>query len=192
MGGESYEGVTDENGNIISDSTGLPEPGFVLEIPEEFNIEDIDNLYLQYNDGTNKYKWEFVPYGDGEENLPIEKQVFRIEPADETLKRDVRVNFIKTNGDDKEVVASDNFVVGDYVNQTLEMEVYGEGIESGNVTFIYEDEVNGKQEHGVSVENGTLTVLGTTTKEQYGEKKASETDVVAGAVSYTHLTLPTT
>lgn len=180
MGGESYEGVTDENGNIISDSTGLPEPGFVLEIPEEFNIEDIDNLYLQYNDGTNKYKWEFVPYGDGEENLPIEKQVFRIEPADETLKRDVRVNFIKTNGDDKEVVASDNFVAGDYVNQTLEMEVYGEGIESGNVTFIYEDEVNGKQEHGVSVENGTLTVLGTTTKEQYGEKKASETDVVAG------------
>lgn len=180
MGGESYEGVTDENGNIISDSTGLPEPGFVLEIPEEFNIEDIDNLYLQYNDGTNKYKWKFVPYGDGEENLPIEKKVFRIEPADETLKRDVRVNFIKTNGDDKEVVASDNFVVGDYVNQTLEMEVYGEGIESGNVTFIYEDEVNGKQEHGVSVENGTLTVLGTTTKEQYGEKKASETDVVAG------------
>lgn len=180
MGGESYEGVTDENGNIISDSTGLPEPGFVLEIPEEFNIEDIDNLYLQYNDGTNKYKWKFVPYGDGEENLPIEKKVFRIEPADETLKRDVRVNFIKTNGDDKEVVASDNFVAGDYVNQTLEMEVYGEGIESGNVTFIYEDEVNGKQEHGVSVENGTLTVLGTTTKEQYGEKKASETDVVAG------------
>ena len=53
-------------------------------------------------------------------------------------------------------------------------------IDPGNVTFIYEDEVNGKQEHGVSVENGTLTVLGTTTKEQYGEKKASETDVVAG------------
>ena len=180
MGGESYEGVTDENGNIITDSTGLPEPGFVLEIPEEFNIEDIDNLYLQYNDGTTEYKWKFVPYDHGEENLPIEKKVFRIEPAGETLKRDVRVNFIKTNGDDKEVVASDNFVVGDYVNQTLEMEIYGEGIESGNVTFIYEDEVNGKQEHGVSVENGTLTVLGTTTKEQYGEKKASETDVVAG------------
>lgn len=180
MGGESYEGVTDENGNIISDSTGLPEPGFVLEIPEEFNIEDIDNLYLQYNDGTNKYKWEFVPYGYGEENLPIEKQVFRIEPADETLKRDVRVNFIKTNGDDKEVVASDNFVVGDYVNQTLEMEVYGEGIESGQVSFLYEDDVNGNEEHGVAIENGTLTVLGTTTKEQYGEKKASEADVVAG------------
>lgn len=180
MGGKSYEGVTDEDGNIISDSTGLPEPGFVLEIPEEFNIEDIDNLYLQYNDGTNKYKWEFVPYGDGEENLPIEKKVFRIEPADETLKRDVRVNFIKTNGDDKEVVASDNFVVGDYVNQTLEMEVYGEGIESGQVSFLYEDDVNGNEEHGVAIENGTLTVLGTTTKEQYGEKKASETDVVAG------------
>lgn len=180
MGGKSYEGVTDENGNIISDSTGLPEPGFVLEIPEEFNIEDIDNLYLQYNDGTNKYKWEFVPYGDGEENLPIEKQVFRIEPADETLKRDVRVNFIKTNGDDKEVVASDNFVAGDYVNQTLEMEVYGEGIESGQVSFLYEDDVNGNEEHGVAIENGTLTVLGTTTKEQYGEKKASEADVVAG------------
>lgn len=180
MGGESYEGVTDENGNIISDSTGLPEPGFVLEIPEEFNIEDIDNLYLQYNDGTNKYKWEFVPYGDGEENLPIEKQVFRIQPADETLKRDVRVNFIKTNGDDKEVVASDNFDVGDHVNQTLEMEVYGEGIESGQVSFLYEDDVNGNEEHGVAIENGTLTVLGTTTKEQYGAKKTSETDVVAG------------
>lgn len=155
IGGDSYDGVVDETGSIVS-SNGLPEPGFVLSFPEELSNIDVQNLYLQYKESNdNTLRWKFVKYGDGNHN------VYRIEPADGTSQRDVRIEFINAYD---ERVTSDSFNTKDYLNQSLRIEIYGEGIEAGEVFFAYQD-----KEYGITVQSATLTVRGTTSDVEYAK-----------------------
>ena len=155
IGGDSYDGVVDETGSIVS-SNGLPEPGFVLSFPEELSNINVQNLYLQYKESNDTtLKWKFVKYGDGNHN------VYRIEPADGTSQRDVRIEFINAAG---ERVTSDSFNTKDYLNQSLTIEIYGEGIEAGKVFFAYQD-----KEYGITVQPATLTVRGTTSDVEYAK-----------------------
>lgn len=155
IGGSSYNGVVNEDGDIVS-SNGFPEPGFVLSFPEELSNIDVQDLYLQYKESNDTtLKWKFVKYGDGNHN------VYRIEPADGTSQRDVRIEFI--NADD-ERVTSDSFDTKDYLNQSLTIEIYGEGIEAGKVFFAYQG-----KDYGITVQSATLTVRGTTSDVEYAK-----------------------
>lgn len=155
IGGNSYDGVVDENGDIVS-SSGLPEPGFVLSFPGELSSIDVQNLQLQYAESNDTIlKWEFIKYGEGEHN------VYRIIPANGTPQRDVRIEFTNAEG---ERVTSDSFNTKDYLNQSLTIEIYGEGIEAGKVFFAYQG-----KEYGITVQPATLTVRGTTSDVEYAK-----------------------
>ena len=171
MGGDGYEGTVNEDGQLITDSeqikkNGFPEPGFLLTLPESLKNLETGNLYLQYKDENNTYQWKFEKYGEGDHN------VYRIVPDGNTEKRPVRMQFVKNAGTDKEVIMdSDNIDVAKYINETLTMKVYGEGIESDKVHFVYDTNGDDTLEstepiYNVSVENGQLTVRGTTSAVQ--------------------------
>lgn len=155
MGGTGYTGVVeDQTGDIVTaENNGFPEPGFIVTLPESLKNVAVTDLTLRYMDqaaGQN-YQWKFKPY-DGENGSST---IYRIVPTDTTEKRSVRIQF--TNAATGEIFHSDTFAAGRNLNQTLKMEVYGEGIESDKVSFLY----NG-QSYGIAVGEATLTVRGTT------------------------------
>ena len=179
MGGDGYEGTVDEDGQLITDSeqikkNGFPEPGFLLTLPESLKNLETGNLYLQYKDENNTYQWKFEKYGKGDHN------VYRIVPDGNTEKRPVRMQFVKNAGtENEEIVDSDSFEVEKYINETLTMKVYGEGIEEHKVNFVYDEDGDGSVEtseptYDIAVQNGTLTVRGTTSAVQTAPVKTED------------------
>ena len=171
MGGDGYEGTVNEDGQLITDSeqikkNGFPEPGFLLTLPESLKNLETGNLYLQYKDEGTIYQWKFEKYGKGDHN------VYRIVPDGNTEKRPVRMQFTRTlDNEQTETVTNDNFDVEKYINETLTMKVYGEGIEEHKVNFAYDKDSNGSVETGeptydIAIQDGTLTVRGTTSAVQ--------------------------
>lgn len=155
MGGSSYGGVVDANGNLVGNN-GFPEPGFTVILPEELNSVDMSKLHLQYKENDNSLlKWKFEKYGDGEHNI------YRIVVDGETPQRDVRMEFENAQG---QIVEKDTFDIKEHLNQTLIMRVYGDGIDAGKVSFMYEGKT-----YGISVLPATLTVRGTTNAVQYAD-----------------------
>lgn len=155
MGGSSYGGVVDADGNLVGNN-GFPEPGFTVILPVELNSVDMSKLYLQYKENENSIlQWKFEKYGDGEHNI------YRIVVDGETPQRDVRMEFENAQG---QIVEKDTFDIKEHLNQTLIMRVYGDGIDAGKVSFMYEDKI-----YGISVLPATLTVRGTTNAVQYAD-----------------------
>lgn len=155
MGGSSYGGVVDANGNLVGNN-GFPEPGFTVILPEELNSVDMSKLHLQYKENENSIlQWKFEKYGDGEHDI------YRIVVDGETPQRDVRMEFENAQG---QIVKKDTFDIKEHLNQTLIMHVYGDGIDAGKVSFMYEDKI-----YGISVLPATLTVRGTTNAVQYAD-----------------------
>ena len=174
MGGTGYDGALDENGEYIpTNESGFPEPGFEISLPNSLQNADMDKLQLQYVDGDTKLTWHFEKYGKGNHNI------YRIVPGEGTETRDVRMEFYKTvtnveTGQEEELIISeDTFDFEKNLNQTLEMRVYGEGIEENQVSFVYDPEGEAK-EYGIETTNGELTVRGTTQEEDYGDMQNEE------------------
>ena len=164
IGGMGYAGAVDEFGELIGDGSGFPEPGFVVSVPDE--IEDIGTLRLVYENGDTKYLWKLEAYGKGEHN------VYRIVPADDaTPPMHVKMQFTTEDGT---VVETDNFDFDKYLNQTLHMKVYGEGIDEAKVRFSYEENT-----YQIAVEAAELTVRATTDNALYAG--VSEMEIEAGA-----------
>ena len=151
MGGEDgYEGVVDDNTGHITASESLPEPGFIFDLPK--GITDASSIvFKEINSGKT---WRVEPY-DGVSDL-----VFKLVPAEK--QEPVRVEFTKADGTK---VVSDQFNVGEALNQTLDMSIY-----KGNVgdVRVY---VNDVEQTGVQIKNqtGKLHVRGTTSKVQYAD-----------------------
>lgn len=157
MGGEDgYDGAVNSDYEIVS-TDSLPVPGFVVTLPEELADVSVTDLILEYQDGDNTLQWEFEKYGDGEHDL------YRIDPKEGTVSRPVRMKFTDATG---KIVTDDQFVITDHLKQTLTMEIYGEGIQAGEVVAVYQ---------GVSYpvttgsEPARLTVRGTTDNAEYGK-----------------------
>lgn len=178
MGGTGYTGVVkdEKTGEIVTATdNGFPEPGFLVTLPESLKNADISQLYLKYKgdpDAANEaeqqdYTWKFVPY-DG-----VHGTVYRIEPVpvEGTVKRPIRMQF--TNPESGKILQSDTFDAGGNVNQTLKMEVYGEGIDENKVLFLYD----GKP-YDIAVKTGELIVCGTTGDPKYDN--VNESKVEAG------------
>lgn len=149
MGGDSYEGTSDKDGTLIS-SKGLPTPGFTVTLPESLKTVSVTDLTLQYQKDTQTLlQWKFEKYGNGATS------VYRIVPAEGTTQTHVRMVFTNSNGD---VIDDDRFDVSKNLNQTLTMELYGEGIDAGSVTIV--DKRNNK--YPVTTSDSEVTVYGTT------------------------------
>ena len=165
MGGESgHKGVIDEEGQLIA-ANSLPVPGFVVKLPSGLQGISMDNLSLQYEqeDGST-LKWVFEPYGPGNHSI------FRIVPESGTDTRHIRMKFTNAQG---QVVADDSLDIRAEINQTLTMEVYGEGIEADKVSLVYvnkadPDDARNDEEYKINVGEAHVYVRGTTGGADYG------------------------
>lgn len=171
-GGKGYNGtVVDDEGHITSDSkNGFPEPGFEIILPKPIKNTEVTDLTLKYqqDDGTT-LEWTFEKYGEGDHNI------YRIKQGAGTAARPVRMMFTKG----ELVIPDDKFDFGLNLNQTLTMEVYGEGIQAGDV-FVPAGNVN----YGVVASSAELTVRGTTQYAYYaGVNKAPESGKPAVSAS---------
>lgn len=165
MGGESgHKGVIDKDGQLVA-ANSLPVPGFVVELPSGLQGISMDNLSLQYEqeDGST-LKWVFEPYGPGNHSI------FRIVPESGTDTRHIRMKFTNAQG---QVVADDSLDIRAEINQTLTMEVYGEGIEAGKVSLVYinkndPDDIKNGERYKIDVGEARVYVRGTTGGADYG------------------------
>ena len=152
MGGKSYEGAVDEDGDIISnENAGLPEPGFRVTLPDALKGKNITGLTFKEKGGDRT--WIFKPY-DGQ----TDTDVYKLVPAEGQTA--TRVQF--TDPDTGNVVPSDEFIVGLEVNKSFKMRLYKGSGESAVGDIIVE--VDGVEYAVDSSATGELTVLGTTKK----------------------------
>lgn len=151
MGGEDgYEGtVVDDEGHIKT-SNSLPEPGFIFDLPE--GITDAGKITFKESDSGKT--WTVEPY-DG-----VSDHVYKLVPA--TNQDPVRVEFTKADGSK---VISDQFNVGEALNQTLDMSIYKGDV--GDIR-VWVDNV---EKTGVQIKNqtGKLHVRGTTSQVEYAD-----------------------
>ena len=169
MGGESgHQGVIDENGRLVA-ANSLPVPGFVVELPSGLQGISMDKLSLQYEqEDGGTLKWVFEPYGPGEHSI------FRIVPESGTGTRPIRMKFTNAQG---QVVADDSLDIRAEINQTLTMEVYGEGIEAGKVSLVYINkndpyDIKNGDRYKIDVGDADVYVRGTTSEADYGRLKS--------------------
>lgn len=151
MGGEDgYEGtVVDDEGHIKT-SNSLPEPGFIFDLPK--GITDAGKITFKESDSGKT--WTVEPY-DG-----VSDHVYKLVPA--TNQDPVRVEFTKADGSK---VISDQFNVGEALNQTLDMSIYKGDV--GDIR-VWVDNV---EKTGVQIKNqtGKLHVRGTTSQVEYAD-----------------------
>ena len=148
MGGEHGFGnvVNDESGHVES-SNSLPEPGFVFELPDKISsVGEIE--FVEENSGKT---WKAVPY-DGKST-----RVYKLESGNG--QDPVRVEFTK---DDGTKVVSDEFKVGDALNQKLHMAIYKGAV--GTVVAKV-----GGDKYPVISQDATLEVRGTTNQVKYAD-----------------------
>lgn len=153
MGGEQGfdHVVNDENGQVES-SSSLPEPGFIFELPDGININEI-----RFVEEISGKTWQAVPY-DGEST-----RVYKLESG--INQEPVRVEFTK---DDGTKVVSDEFKVGDALNQKLHMAIYKGAV--GTVVAKV-----GNDKYPIIGQDATLEVRGTTNQVKYADVSANPT-----------------
>ena len=163
-GEEGHDGVVNvnkETGEVeVVSSDSLPEPGFLVTLPESLKDKNVTTLTFKEKDGDRT--WTFKSY-DGKST-----EVYRLIPADGQTA--TRVTFTDGGGN---TVVSDEFDVGAAVNTTFTMALYkGEGetavgdivVKDGGTTYPVDSNAT-----------GTLTVRGTTDQAQLATVKTAIT-----------------
>lgn len=171
MGGDGYDGAIDEDGNGLTGSNGFPVPGFTISALEGVDEESFDptQAVLKYDNGSDVRTWNIVPYDNDE---TATHGIYRFEPTDEERAAAVRMQFIDADGT---VVTKDDFKITDHLDQDLTMEVYGESIDAGYVSLVYEG-----NSYTVAADTAILTIRSTTSKVQYGDVETAESSIDEG------------
>ena len=142
MGGESYDGVVDESGSIEADSSGLPEVGFYVTLPDDLNRElkealhaDPDKAldlspYLTFHSGSKI--WTLALY-DGADTSAVnidgtEKYIYRLISADD--QDPVRMQFTDEDGN---VQVSDEFDLNNALYSQYTMSIYPGAVDQSTV-----------------------------------------------------------
>lgn len=151
MGGSSgYGNIVDEDGQTLSDTVSLPEPGFYLELTEDMNKElrevlgkkptDIIDLsgYVTLTNGETTWNLQRYGYVDGTEADEetsagyIEGEsrfIYKIVPEDGSQGAQVRVKVTKDEG----IKTDDEFEIKDKLYEEYDMEIYGEDVDAADL-----------------------------------------------------------
>lgn len=182
-GGEGYGGVTNSNGTIIpgTEASGLPEPGYHIELPEVVQAwleknntvalsddaattgaERLDGiLTFTYDANGEQRTWSLKYQGvydtDKDTDEPT-RYVYSLEPANDE-QDDVRLQFKDGN---ETLITSDDFeMAADTVSETYEMSIYPGALDQSQVKAQFT--VNDKPFNcNVEVGTGKLTVKSVT------------------------------
>lgn len=201
-GGKGYSTVVDENGETVdgSETQGLPEPGYYIDLPEALNEkllkmvdkEDITTVtidgetrqvidlsgYLKftYDDGTNHRVWTLERYDKNEDNksMAYNRYIYRLVPAEDQV--DVRLQF--TDGSET-TTTNDVFELSEEtLYQTYKMTIYPGALNQGDVQAVLDwSGAADIPNHDVTVGSGELTVRGITD----ADGEATTTEIVETA-----------
>ena len=196
-GGEVYGGVTDANGNLISESddieaSGLPEPGYHLTLSTDvmtwlnektgtYGPRDLeDYLTFTYDVGGVTREWELTYVGVYDTNPT--RYVYSLEPGVDENGEEIPVRLLFK--DESGEVAYDD-IIGMAENSVCEE--YTMSINPGTLT---QSEIKAKFTvdaesimADVDIQPGTLTIRSTTNEEYVNEIVADETDVDRNAIT---------
>ena len=188
-GGTGYSGIigNGETGETVENpaSTGLPEPGYYIELPETLNeailealreepgtIIDLSNyVEFTYDDGNDTTRtWKLERYDrDGASTVSDGRYIYRLCT---TAPEQPAVRLAITGDTVEGVVISDEFDIS--LNRDLyreyTMSIYAGDLDQGLVKLTVKDdaglgELDG-QSYSVEVEPGTLTIRGVTGEEE--------------------------
>ena len=174
VGGDGYESVvTDEDGTPVqSESDGLPEPGFTVELPAavdaalkaaagytgEGPLDLSDHLSFVYDDGTNIRSWSLARYDNKEGSTSIAdgRYIYRIVPAEG--QEPVRLQFTDENN---ETTVSDAFeIVLTDQYQVYEMTIYPGALEPEHLQAVVTFPDGSAQEFDLAVDPAELIIRG--------------------------------
>lgn len=149
-GGEHGATNVVDSSNEITTSDSLPEPGFTFDLPKD--VSDISQITFKEVNGTRT--WTAEPYDDVDGHT-----VYKLVSG--SGQDPVRLQFTDENG---KVVVEDDFTVGEKLNKTFSMGIY-KG-DAGEVEAVVNEDTSGTT-YGIILNEGTLTVRGTTDGVQY-------------------------
>ena len=196
-GGNSYDGVTDENGQIVSGS-GLPEAGYLLTVPEEINdmlegpgqaVDLAGHLTFTYGAGETVRAWDIQLYSGGATSTTdpvdgIARYIYRMESVKEG-QDPVRLQF--TDPETGEVKISDEFEVSAIEqNRTYSMTIYSGGVDQDLVKAVFKDIPEHSDEtftYPVKIEEGALTIRGATKEGVTAPVEDKADDVTGDAIT---------
>ena len=192
-GGDAYGGVVDADGNIISTASGLPEPGYHLELSEavvawlqandvdvsgdvDEAAENLDNLlHFAYNDGngvTRDWGLEYVGiYSQTVEGTPT-RYVYSLTPNRSNDENGLAVRLVyfdDKNGDGQygqsEVVETDNITMReDVVFDQYKMTINPGDLTQSNIKAEFEVGETSIS-CGIAVGTGELTIRSVVNKD---------------------------
>ena len=186
-GGDGYDSViTDVNGDQVETSagTGLPTPGFYIELPAEVNnwlieqaaeedkvindegdvVVDLSKyLTFTYDDGQgNTRTWHLERYDnkEGNDSMAYNRYIYRILPAEVNGEEiPIRLQF---TDDDGTFMTSDDFTVSlDDLFHVYDMTIYAGDLNQKLVKAVLTVN-NAATEYDATVESGELIVRGVT------------------------------
>lgn len=186
-GGDGYDSViTDVNGDQVETSagTGLPTPGFYIELPAEVNnwligqaaeedkvindegdvVVDLSKyLTFTYDDGQgNTRTWHLERYDnkEGNDSMAYNRYIYRILPAEVNGEKiPIRLQFTDADG---AFMTSDDFTVSlDDLFHEYDMTIYAGDLNQKLVKAVLTVN-NAATEYDATVESGELTVRGVT------------------------------
>lgn len=149
-GGEHGASNVVDSSNEITSSDSLPEPGFTFDLPK--GVSDVSQITFKEVNGTRT--WTAEPYDDVKGHT-----VYKLVSG--SGQDPVRLQFTDENG---KVVVEDDFTVGEKLNKTFSMGIY-KG-DAGEVEAVVKGDASGTT-YGIILNQGTLTVRGTTDGVQY-------------------------
>ena len=154
-GGDAYGGVVDADGNIISTASGLPEPGYHIDLPaavESWLQEHDVDLEESAANLAGKLAFQyFDESGDIIRNWDLENQGVYSRNSDETVSRyvyslspntvvgeneGVQVRLAFT--DDGNIVTTDNIWMNENtVSASYDMTIYGGGLQQSEIKAVF-------------------------------------------------------
>ena len=187
-GGKGYKSVIGNEGATGVPSTGLPEPGYYIELPtaldaalkealevdERTTLDLSDYLTFLYDDGNGTTRtWKLERYDDKEGNTSQTSEgryIYRILP-DGTSGIAVRLQFT----DGGEITTDDIFALSESnLYQTYSMTIYAGDLNQDLVQAVLDwPDDKDAPHHDVTVGSGELTVRGITDAD--GEATTAET-----------------
>ena len=203
-GGDGYSGVTDGDGNVIpgTETSGLPEPGYHIELPDAVvnwlaeqgiiasgsNADDVAaNLseYLtftyDYNNQTRDWSMGYAGiYSTNETTGEPTRYVYTLNPA-KVEDKEIPVRLLYKNGET--VVSTDDILM----SETLVSDQFSMTINPGELT---QSQIRAKLtvegqsiSCNIDIQPGTLTVRSTTDKDTTTEIVNEQGDVTSNTIT---------